>query len=48
MPAPTEETAGREHARLMTPDPRDRATGGMPFDEFLRAARKEKPFLVDP
>ena len=32
----------------MTPDPRDRATGGMPFDEFLRAARKEKPFLVDP
>ena len=48
MPAPTEETAAREHARLMTPDPRDRATGGMPFDEFLRAARKEKPFLVDP
>ena len=32
----------------MTPDPRDRATGGMPFDEFLRAARKEKPYLVDP
>ena len=32
----------------MTPDLRDRATGGMPFDEFLRAARKEKPFLVDP
>ena len=37
-----------KQARLMTPDPRDRATGGMPFDEFLRAARKEKPYLVDP
>lgn len=48
MPAPTEEVAAREHARLMTPDPRDRATGGMPFDEFLRSAIKEKPFLVDP
>ena len=48
MPAPTEEVAAREHARLMTPDPRGRATGGMPFDEFLRAAREEKPFLVDP
>jgi uncharacterized protein (TIGR02646 family) len=48
MPAPTEEIAAREHARLMTPDPRNRATGGLPFDEFLRAARKEKPFLVDP
>ena len=32
----------------MTPDPRDRATGGMPFAGFLRAARKEKPYLVDP
>ncbi|MYN67404.1 MAG: hypothetical protein F4X11_20650 [Acidobacteria bacterium] len=48
MPAPTEEIAAQEHARLMTPDPRDRATGGMPFDEFLRSAIKEKPFLVDP
>ena len=48
MLARTEEIAAREHARSMTPDPRDRATGGMPFDEFLRAARKEKPFLVDP
>ena len=48
VPTPTEEVAAREHARLMTPDPRDRATGGMPFDEFLRATLKEKPFLVDP
>ena len=48
MLARTKEIAAREHARSMTPDLRDRATGGMPFDEFLRAARKEKPFLVDP
>ncbi len=38
----------REQAKLMTPDPRDRAAGGMPFDEFVRAATREKPYLVDP
>ena len=38
----------REQARLMTPDPRGRAGGGMPFDEFVRAATREKPYLVDP
>ena len=32
----------------MTPDPVERATGGMPFDEFVRQSRIEKPFLVDP
>ena len=32
----------------MTPDPVERAAGGMPFDEFVRNTRKEKPFLVDP
>ena len=48
IPPATDEIAAREQARLMTPDPRDRATGGMPFAGFLRAARKEKPYLVDP
>ena len=32
----------------MTPDPVERATGGMPFDDFVRESRKEKSFLVDP
>ena len=32
----------------MAPDPVERDAGGLPFDEFVREARKEKPFLVDP
>ena len=47
-PPPQHETDLHEYARSMTPDPIDRTEGGMPFDEFLRAAAREKPFLVDP
>ena len=47
VPSRTGMTA-REQARLMTPDPRGRAGGGMPFGEFVRAATREKPYLVDP
>ena len=43
-----DEAALREIARAMTPDPVERATGGMPFDDFVRRSRIEKPFLVDP
>ena len=32
----------------MTPDPIERATGGMAFDYFARESRKENPYLVDP
>ena len=37
----------REQARLMTPDPRDRAAG-MPSCAFVQAVTREKPYLVDP
>ena len=48
IPPPSNESALREYARLMTPDPIDHASGGMPFNDFVREATKEKPFLVDP
>ena len=48
IPDPPDGPALRELARTMTPDPVERTTGGMPFDEFVREARTEKPFLVDP
>ena len=48
IPDPPDEPALRELARRMTPDPVERDAGGMPFDEFIRESRKEKPFLVDP
>ena len=47
-PVPADEPARRDYARLMTPDPIDRHAGGMPFDEFVGAAAREKPYLVDP
>ena len=43
-----DDAALREIARTMTPDPVERAAGGMPFDEFVRRSHGEKPFLVDP
>ena len=48
IPDPSDDPALRELARTMTPDPIERAKGGMPFEEFVRESRKEKPFLVDP
>lgn len=48
IPCRSDTSALREYARLMTPDPLDREAGGLPIDEFLREARKEEPFLVDP
>ena len=48
FPPRTDLPALREYARSMTPDPVERAAGGMPFDEFVRNTRKEKPFQVDP
>ena len=48
IPDPRDEPSLRELARTMTPDPVERAAGGLPFDEFVRESRKEKPFLVDP
>lgn len=48
IPCRSDASALREYARLMTPDPLDRKTGGLPIDEFLQEARKERPFLVDP
>ena len=47
-PVPADEPARRDYARLMTPDPIDRDAGGMPFGEFVGAAVREKPYLVDP
>ena len=47
-PAPSDELARKDYARLMTPDPIDRDAGGMPFGEFVRATAREKPYLVDP
>lgn len=47
-PPPTKETRLREYARSMTPDPVNRADGGMPFDQFVRVTTQEKPYLVDP
>ena len=48
IPDPADVPALRELARMMTPDPVERAAGGMPFDDFVRESRREKPFLVDP
>ena len=48
IPDPPDGPALRELARTMTPDPIERATGGMAFDYFARESRKEKPYLVDP
>ena len=48
VPAPPDTPARMEYARLMTPDPIDRDDGGMPFNEFVQAAAREKPYLVDP
>lgn len=47
-PCRSDASALMEYARLMTPDPLDREAGGLPIDEFLQKARKERPFLVDP
>ena len=47
-PAPSDRRALVEYARLMTPDPIDRDAGGMPLNEFVGVAAREKPYLVDP
>lgn len=47
-PVPLDGPARVEYARLMTPDPIDRGAGGMPLNEFVGAATREKPYLVDP
>ena len=48
IPSFLDEASLREIAQTMTPDPVERATGGMPLDDFVRQSRNEKPFLVDP